>query len=328
MSPMAKQISFAQAEYDAKRKTTRRDRFLAEMELVVPWARLLEALRPHYYPTASKGPGRPPIGLERMLRLYFLQQWFGLADEALEDAVYDSQAFRGFLGLDLGREAVPDATTLLKFRHRLETAGLTKTIFDTINALLRERSLLMNQGTWVDATIIAAPSSTKNQARARDPDMGHTRKGQQYFFGAKAHIGVDAESGWVHSTTTTAANVADITETANPLQGEEEAVFADAGYTGAEKREELKDLDVTWYIATKRGKITALPEGKAKALFKQVARLKAQVRSRVEHVFHLIKDRFHHRKLRYQGLEKNGAQHEVLFALANLIIVKKALLAV
>ena len=183
---MPKQISFAQAEYDAKRKTTRRDRFLGEMEIEVPWALLLEALRPHYYSEAGKGPGRPPIGLERMLRLYLLQQWFGLADEAWEDAVYGSQAFRGFLGLDLGREA--------------------------------------------------APASTKNQARARDPEMGHTRKGQQYYFGAKVHIGVDAESGLVHSTTITAANVADITATAHLLHGAEEAVFADAGYTGAEKR--------------------------------------------------------------------------------------------
>jgi IS5 family transposase len=324
---MAKQISFAQAEYAAKRKITRRDRFLAEMEIVVPWARLLAALHPHYYPTAGQGPGRPPIGLERMLRLYFLQQWFGLADEALEDAVYDSQAFRGFLGLDLGREAVPDATTLLKFRRLLETQGLTQTIFDAINTLLRERGLLMNQGTLVDATIIAAPSSTKNKEKARDPEMGHTRKGKQYYFGAKAHIGVDEESGLVHSTTTTAANVADITETVNLLHGEEAAVFADAGYTGAEKREELKDRQVKWYIAAKRGKVTALPEGEVKALTKQLERLKAQVRSRVEHVFHLIKDRFHYRKLRYKGLKKNGAQHAVLFALANLIIVKKALLA-
>ena len=324
---MPQQISFAQAEYAAKRKTTRRDRFLGEMEIVVPWARLLEALTPHYYPTAGQGPGRPPMGLERMLRLYFLQQWFGLADEALEDAVYDSQAFRSFLGIDLGREAVPDATTLLKFRRLLETQGLTQTIFDAINALLRERGLLMNKGTLVDATIIAAPSSTKNKAKARDAEMGDTRKGKQYYFGAKAHIGVDEDSGLVHSTTTTAANVADITETVNLLHGEEAAVFADAGYTGAEKREELKDRQVKWYIAAKRGTVTALPEGEVKDLTKRIERIKAQVRSRVEHVFHIIKDRFHYRKLRYKGLKKNGAQHEVLFALANLIIVKKALLA-
>jgi transposase, IS5 family len=324
---MPQQRSFAQAEYAAKRKATRRDRFLSEMERVVPWARLLEALRPHYYPTAGQGPGRPPIDLERMLRLYFLQQWFGLADEALEDTVYDSQAFRGFLGLDLGREAVPDATTLLKVRHLLETAGLTKTLFDAINARLRERGLLMNQGTLVDATLIAAPSSTTNKEKARDPERGHTRKGKPSYFGAKAPIGVDAASGLVHSTITTAANVADITATANLLHGEDAAVFADAGYTGAEKRAELQDQDVAWYIATKRGKIAALPEGEAKVLFKKIERLKAQVRSRVEHVFHILKDRFHHRKLRYQGLKKNGAQHEVLFALANLIIAKQALLA-
>ena len=324
---MAQQLSFAQAEYDAKRKTTRRDRFLAEMESVVPWSRLLAVLSPHYYPDAGRGPGRPPIGLERMLRLYFLQHWFGLADEALEDAVYDSQAVRGLLGLDLGRAAVPDATTLLKFRHLLEAQGLTKTLFETINAMLRERGLLMNKGALVDATLIAAPSSTKNQDHARDAEMGHTRKGQPYYFGAKAHLGVDAASGWVHSVITTAANVADITATGHLLHGEEEAVLADAGYTGAEQRAELKDRQVKWYIAAKRGQVAAWPAGEVKDLTRRIERLKAQARSRVEHVFHLIKDRFHHRQLRYQGLKKNGAQHEVLFALANLIIAKKALLA-
>ena len=324
---MVQQISFAQAEYDAKRKTTRRDRFLGEMERVVPWALLLGVLTPHDYPDAGKRAGRPPIGLERMMRLYFLQQWFGLADEALEDAVYDRQAFRGFLGLDLGRDAVPDATTLLKFRHLLEKKALTKTIFDTLNQMLRERGLLMNQGTLVDATLIAAPASTNNKEHTRDPERGHTGKGKPYYFGAKAHIGVDAASGLVHSVTTTAANVADITETVNLLHGEEELVFADAGYTGAAQREELKGLAVKWHIAAKRGKLKALPEGPLKAVMHPIERLKSQVRSRVEHVFHLLKDRFHHRKLRYQGLKKNGAQHHVLFALANLVIAKKALLA-
>ena len=231
------------------------------------------------------------------------------------------------MGLDLGPEAVPDATTLLKFRHLLATAGLTKTIFETINAMLRERGLMMNKGTLVDATIIAAPSSTKNKAKAREPELGHTRKGKQYDFGAKPYIGVDAESGLVHTTTTTAAHVADITETAHLLHGEEEAVFGDAGYIGAEKREELKNRKVKWYIAAKRSKIAALPTGQSKTLIKHIERLKAQARSRVEHVFHIIKDRFHYRKLRYKGLKKNGAQHAVLFALASLIIAKKALLA-
>jgi IS5 family transposase len=253
---MPQQLSFADAEYLAKRKRTRRDRFLAEMEQVVPWALLLTMLTPYYYPNAGRGAGRgagrPPIGLERMLRMYFLQQWYGLADEALEDAVYDSQAFRGFLGIDLGREGVPDATTLLGFRRLLEEQELTAGILATINAHLRERGLLLEKGTLVDASIFHAPSSTKNQNKARDPAMHQTRKGNQWYFGAKAHIGVDAHSGLVHTVTCTAANVADVTETANLLHGQEHAVFADAGYIGADKRDELKDCDVTWYIAEKR----------------------------------------------------------------------------
>ena len=203
--------------------------------------RRLEQLSPHDYPDAGRGVGRPPIDLERMLRLYFLPQRFGLADEAREDAVDDRQAFRGLLGLDLGRAAVPDATTRLKFCHLLAAQGLTKTLFETLNPLLRERGLLMNQGTWVDATLIAAPSSTKNQEQARDPERGHTGQGQPYYCGAKAHLGVDGASGWVHGTTTTAANVADITATGHLRHGEEAAVLADAGYTGAEQRAELKD---------------------------------------------------------------------------------------
>jgi IS5 family transposase len=179
---MPQQISFAQAEYEAKRKTTRRDRFLGEMERVVPWAALLAMLSPYYYPTAGQGRGRPPIGLERMLRMYFLQQWFGLADEALEDAIYDSQAFRTFLGLDLGRESVPDATTLLNFRHLMEEHGLTERIFETVKELLRERGLLLERGTLVDATIIAAPASTKNKDHARDPEMHQAKKGNQWHF--------------------------------------------------------------------------------------------------------------------------------------------------
>ncbi len=324
---MPKQISFAPAAYDAKRKTTRRDRFLTEMEIVVPWSRRLEQWRPHYYPEAGKGPGRPPIGLERMLRLYCLPQGFGLADEALEDAVYDRQAFRGFLGLDLGRAAVPDATTLLKFRHLLEDQNLTQTIFDTLNQMRRERGLLMNQGTRVDATLIAAPASTKNQEQARDPEMGRTGKGKPYYFGAQAHLGVDGASGLVHRVTITAANVADITAPGHLRHGAAAAVLVDAGYTGAVQRAELKDRQVKGSIAAQRGQVAAWPAGEVKDLTQRIARLKAHTRSRVEHVFDLIKNRFHHRKLRSQGLKKNGAQHEVLFALANLIIAKPALLA-
>jgi len=321
-----KQCTFAEAEYTAKKKVTRRDKFLAEMEHVVPWARLLEALSPHYYP-AKKGPGRPPVGLERMLRLYFVQQWYGLADELLEDTVYDSQALRRFVGIDLGRESVPDATTVLKFRRLLEANALTAVILETINDHLREQGLLLNKGTVVDATLLAAPASTKNREKARDPAMHQTKKGNQWHFGMKGHIGVDVDSGLVHTVTGTAANVSDISQTEHLLHGEEEMVFADAGYIGAEKRPELKDKPVTWYIAKKRGTVKKMAEGPLKELTQAVERTKAQIRSIVEHPFHIIKDLFHHRKVRYRGLEKNTAQLFTLFALGNLVIVKKALLA-
>lgn len=324
---MRQQMSFAQAEYDAKRKTTRRDRFLGEMERVVPWAALLETLAPFYYPKAGEGAGRPPIGLERMLRMYFLQQWFSLADEALEDAIYDSQAFRGFLGIDLGRESVPDATTLLRFRRLLEDNGLTARIFDTVKDLLRERGLLLEKGTLVDATIVAAPSSTKNADKARDPEMHQTRKGNEWHFGMKAHIGADAHSGLVHTVVCTAANASDIGQTANLLHGNEACVFADAGYTGAHKREELAEREIVWHIAEKRSKVAAMEEGEIKELTQRAERLKAKVRARVEHPFHIVKNLFGQRKVRYKGIAKNAARFEVLFALANLVIAKKALLA-
>jgi IS5 family transposase len=240
---MQRQRSFAEAEYTGKRKQTRRDKFLAEMEQVVPWARLVSRLRP-FYPKGERG--RPPVGLERMLRLYFLQQWYGLADEALEDALYDSQALRGFASIDL---TVPDATTVMNFRHWLEEHDLTKVLFDEVGAMLEERGLLMRQGTIVDATIIAAPPSTKNKKKARDPEMHQTKKGNQWHFGMKAHIGVDVASGLVHTIVGTAANEADINQTAALLHGREEAVFADAGYTGADKRPELEDRDISWNIA-------------------------------------------------------------------------------
>lgn len=322
-----KQISFSQVEFAGKKKVTRRERFLSEMERVVPWAALLDVLSPHYYPNASPNRrGRPPIGLERMLRMYFLQQWYALADEALEDALYDSQALRNFVGIDLARESVPDATTLLKFRRLLEKAGLTKQIFETINATLAACGMLLREGTVVDATILAAPPSTKNRAKARDPEMRQTKKGNQWFFGMKAHIGVDAESGLVHSVVGTAANEADVNQAENLVHGEETVVFADAGYVGVEKREGLKDKPATWHVAEKRGRIKALPEGELKDLVVARERLKAQVRSVVEHPFHVVKNLFGYRKVRYKGLAKNTAQLFTLFGLANLVFAKKQLL--
>lgn len=320
---MQRQGSFSQAEYAGKKKQTRRDKFLAEMEQVVPWARLVARLQP-LYPKGERG--RPPIGVERMLRIYFLQQWYGLADEALEDALYDSQALRGFAGIDLNHDRVPDATTLLKFRHWLERHDLTRALFDDVAVMLEERGLLMRQGTIVDATIIAAPPSTKNKSKSRDPEMHQTKKGNQWHFGMKAHIGVDVASGVVHTLTGTAANEADINQMAALLHGQEAAVFADAGYTGAGKRPELADRDISWNIAIKRSIIKALPKA-LRDLAEPIERALAQVRAWVEHPFHVVKNLFRHRKLRYRGLAKNTAQLHTLFALANLVIVKKTLLS-
>jgi transposase, IS5 family len=319
---MQLQGSFSQAEYAGKKKQTRRDRFLAEMEQVVPWARLVERLRP-FYPKGERG--RPPIGLERMLRIHFLQQWYGLADGAMEDALYDSQALRGFAGIDLTVAAVPEETTILNFRHWLERHDLSQALFAEVSAMLEERGLLMRQGTIVDATIIAASPSTKNKSKARDPEMHQTKKGNQWHFGMKAHIGVDVASGVVHTVVGTAANEADINQIAAVLHGRESDIFADAGYTGADKRPEHEDRDVSWNIAIKRSIIKALPKG-LRDLAEPVERALAQVRAWVEHPFHIVKNLFRHKKLRYRGLAKNTAQLHTLFALANLMIVKKTLL--
>ena len=239
---MQRQGSFSQAEYAGKKKQTRRDKFLAEMEAVVPWPRLVARLAP-LYPKGERG--RPPVPLERMLRIHFLQQWYALADPAMEEALYDSQAMRGFAGIDLAVDTVPDETTILNFRHWLERHDLAKGLFDEVSAMLEERGLLLRQGTIVDATIIAAPSSTKNKEKARDPEMHQTKKGNQWHFGMKAHIGVDVASGVAHTVTGTAANEADIAQTAALLHGEEKDVFGDAGYAGADKRPELADRDVS-----------------------------------------------------------------------------------
>ena len=316
---MTHQTSFTHAEFAAKKKTTRREKFLARMEEVIPWQQLLAVLEPHY-PKGQRG--RPPVGLERMLRVYFLQQWYGLADEALEDALYDSQALQQFARIDLSAEGVPDATTLLNFRHRLETHDLCQGLFRAINADLTARGLLLREGTLVDATLIAAPPSTKNLKRERDPEMHQTKKGNQWYFGMKAHIGADRDSKLVHTVVVTAAHVADITKTAELLHGAEQQVHADAGYTGVEKRAEIVALErkIDWQIAGKRGAIKALAEGAEKEAIKAVEKAKASVRAFVEHPFHIVKNLFRHQKVRYRGLAKNGHQLYILFGLANVVI--------
>ena len=320
------QVSFAQAEYDQKKKRTRRELFLEKMEQVVPWSRLTEVIEPHYPKSGKRG--RPPIGLERMLRMYFVQQWYGLADEAVEDAIYDSQALRNFMAIDLSRQSVPDATTLMGFRHLLEANNLAQALLVEINAMLIERGLLMSKGTLVDATLIAAPSSTKNQKHARDPEMHQTKKGNQWHFGMKAHIGVDQESGLVHTLVTTAANVSDISQTPVLLHGQEQDVWLDAGYVGVEKREDMQAAlaangqEVQWHIARRRKTLEKLADGWQKKLAHAYEKLKAQVRARVEHPFHIIKNIFQYKKTRYKGLAKNDAQLNVLFALSNLFMMR------
>lgn len=321
------QRSFASAEYALKKKRTKRERFLAEMERIVPWSRLVGVIEP-LYPKSGRV-GRQPIGVPKMLRMYCLQQWYGLADEALEDSLYDSQALRDFVGIDLSRESVPDATTLLKFRHLLQHNDLTRALFEEINAHLAANGLLMRSGTIVDATIIAAPSSTKNAEQARDPEMHQTRKGKQWFFGMKAHIGVDAESGLVHSLIGTAANVGDVTQAGALLHGNETAAFGDAGYQGVAKREEAKGPQ--WHVAMKPGKRRKLavdnPGSAWARMLEQLEQLKASVRAKVEHPFHVVKNLFRHRKVRYKGLAKNQAQLFSLFGLANIVIAKRRLMA-
>jgi IS5 family transposase len=312
-----KQATFSDAEFANKKKQTRRDRFLPEIEAATPWPELLAALLP-YYPKGD-GRGRPPVGLERMLRMYIAQQCFGLSDEGIEDAIYDSQSIRGFVGIDLTHESSPDATTLLKFRRLLEKHNLTRRIFDEINAHLARRGLMMREGTIVDATLIAAPPSTKNQDEKRDPEMHQSKKGKNWYFGMKAHIGVDAKSGLAHTLVTTAGNVSDVTQTHKLLHGDEEMVFGDAGYQGADKRPENAGKPVTWHIAMKRSVRKAVKKNLLGRVKEKLEKAKASVRAKVEHPFHVLKNLFRHRKTRYRGLAKNTAQLFTLFAFANLV---------
>jgi len=319
------QLTFGDAEYAGKRKQTRREVFLAEMEQVVPWNALLKLIAPHY--PKSGRPGRQPYALETMLRIHFLQQWYALSDPAMEEALYEIASLRQFAKLSL-LEAIPDETTMLHFRHLLERHGLAAKLLSAVNADLSRRGLLLRQGTMVDATIVHAPSSTKNSTGTRDPEMHQAKKGNQWFFGLKAHIGADCESGLVHTVVTTAANVADVTQTHALLHGKERLVFGDAGYTGADKREELKrKRRLTWHIAERRHKVNALPEGELKRVTEWVEHLKAKVRARVEHPFRVLKQQFGFQKTRYRGLAKNNAQLQTLFALSNLWMVRRRILA-
>ncbi len=318
-----KQRSFASLSFELKKKPTRREKFLGEMDKVMPWTALLALIEPSY-PTSGRR-GRPPMPAATMLRIHFMQQWYALSDPAMEDALYEIESMRRFAGLELNEDAIPDETTILKFRRFLEQHGLAAKILEAVNAHLGQQGLLLRQGTIVDATIIQAPSSTKNRDKQRDVEMRQTKKGQQWYFGMKAHIGVDVESGLVHTVTTTPANVGDVTEVDKLLHGQEKTVYADAGYQGAQKWAPKRG--VTWHIAAKRGSVKAMPEGDLKEATKHVEYLKAAIRSKVEHPFRVIKRQFGYQKLRFRGLIKNTAQVLTLFALSNLWMVRRTLLA-
>ena len=316
-----KQQSLAAAGFELATKRTRKRAFLDEMNLVVPWVELVALIKPH---APAGKTGRPPFAVETMLRIHFMQQWFGLSDPSMEEALHDVPLYCQFAQLDPGLSRLPDESTILRFRHLLEAGDLSLQIMAAINATLSAKGLMLKTGTVVDATLIAAPSSTKNKDGERDPEMHQAKKGNQWHFGMKAHIGVDADSGLVHSVIGTAANINDVTQGHGLLHGQEAVVFADAGYQGAEKRAEA--TGVKWQVAMRPGKRRALADGGWGALLEQAEKLKASVRAKVEHPFRVIKRQFGHIKVRYRGLAKNTAQLVTLFALSNLWMVRKRLL--
>ncbi len=304
-------------------KRTRKREFLGEMERVVPWSDLVALIAP-YMPEGRRG--RPPFAIEAMLRIHFMQQWFTLSDPAMEEALHDVPLFRDFAGLGGWDDRLPDESTILRFRHLLEEHKLASEILKTINALLQAKGLLLRAGTVVDATLIAAPSSTKNEGKERDPEMHQSKKGNQWYFGMKAHIGVDADSGLVHTVRGTAGNVGDVVEAASLLHGQETDAFGDAGYQGASKRPDAR-ADVRWHIAMRPGKRAALKEDDpVDVLIDELERVKASIRAKVEHPFRVVKRQFGHVKVRYRGLKKNTAQLFTLFALSNLWMVRGKLL--
>ena len=318
------QLTFGDAEDLGQRKRTRREVFLAEMDQVVPWPALLKLIEPHY-PKLGR-PGRQPYPLETMLRVHFLQQWYALSDPGMEEALYDTPVMRRFAGLG-GLDTVPDETTILNFRRLLETHDLARQMLEQVNTFLSRKGLSLRGGTIVDATIIAAPSSTKNGDGRRDPEMHQTKKGNQWYFGMKAHIGVDDASGLVHHVECTAANASDVTVAHRLLHGQEETVCGDSGYTGLDKREDMQGKgDLGYLIAAKPSVLKQIKRKSGQKLARELEHAKASLRAKVEHPFRVIKRQFGYTKVRYRGLVKNTAQVLTLFALSNLWMVRRPLL--
>jgi IS5 family transposase len=310
--------TFASLAYDNKKKKTRREKFLEEMDRVIPWERLLKIVR-HRYP--KKGNGRQPMPVDRMLRIYFLQQWYGLSDPAMEDSLYDSESMRRFARIDLGADVIPDETTILHFRHYLEEYRLTEQIFEMTKEYLTEKGLLLREGTIVDATIVNAPSSTKNQTRTRDPEMKQTKKGNQWYFGMKAHVGTDTKRGLVHHIAVTHAGVHDSQKMEELLHGEEGAVYGDKAYSDTGKSIAYESRGIEWHIDRKGSPNYPLSDEDREWNQRQ-----HRTRAKGEHAFRVVKHLWRYRKVRYKGLFKNATQVFSLFALANLYMVRKELL--
>jgi IS5 family transposase len=320
-----KQLSLAETGFTARRgKTTRKEVLLSEMESVVPWSRLEALIEPHYYKAGTQG-GRPAMPVSVMLRIHFMQQWFGYSDPAMEEALYDIPVLRRFAGLDAFEDHLPDESTILRFRHLLERHDLGARIFSELNALLCQKGLMIKRGTIVDASLISAPSSTKNQDGQRDPEMSQTKKGNQYHFGMKIHVGVDAQSGLTHTVQCTTAKVADISMLEQCLHGEEQLVLADRGY-------HKKSRTISDEFEPEQGRMVLTPSkrpagGKLCPEQRQINRALSALRARVEHVFRVLKCQFGYIKVRYRGIAKNAAQIVTLLALSNLWQARRRLLA-
>lgn len=319
------QQSFSDIEYGHRKRVTKRDEFLKIMEEVIPWEEWVRVVEP-YYPSGKRG--RPPRGIETMLRMYLLANWFNLSDEGVEDAIYDSYAFRKFMGVDfLGEEQVPDATTLCKFRKRLNDNGVTKLLFDTIRNFLEQHGRLMHGGTIIDATIIEAPTSTKNAQQKRDPEMHQVKKGNEWHFGARMHIGVDAGTGYIHSLEETAANVSERDIAAALIRQDDEVLYGDAGYTGLSKRTEFQQDEqlssLTFRINT-RNRLHWPKRAPGFDWDRFMEYQKSRVRCKVEYCFFVIKRIFGYAKVRYRGIKKNRTQAHILCASANLYMLARS----
>jgi IS5 family transposase len=318
---MNRQKTFTDFEYANRKKTTRREDFLKKMNEIIPWEEWVAMIQP-YYPDGKRG--RPPRGIEMMLRMYLLQVWFNMSDEMVEDSIYDSYAMRCFMGVDFDERQAPDATTLLKFRHLLEEHGLPENLFNDITRKLEGHGCLMRGGTIVDATIIRSASSTKNASGERDPEMHSTKKGNDWYFGMKAHIGVDAGSGYTHTVTATAANVHDINEASNLIREDDEVVYGDAGYKGIADREEIasdaRKSEIDFRINRRVVKYGKDPNNVGRQWEKFIEHQKSSVRCKVEHVFRIVKITFGYSKAVYRGIKKNLDRLYVLFASANILM--------